>query len=109
MLAEVFSAINAVFSLRNGQVQNCPNWFGEAQICPKHLSKLAQICKNCAQMCQRVGLNSQKPCSNADEILPQHYITLPICCQDNAQTLLTLRQVYIRGEFKQSLYKRVFV
>ena len=39
----------AVFPLRFGQVQNCPNRFGYVQICLKELPKLAQICKQLAQ------------------------------------------------------------
>ena len=40
----------SMFPLRFVQVQNCPNHFGEKQICPRHMPKLAQIHKNLAEM-----------------------------------------------------------
>ena len=43
-----FGSVHPMFPLRFGQMQNCPDWFGEVQICLKHLHKLAQICKNFA-------------------------------------------------------------
>ena len=59
-------------------------------------------------MCQRICPNSKKPSPIVDKILHKHYISLPICCQENAQTSLAFKQIHSCGEFEQSPKKEVF-
>ena len=87
-----------MFPLRFGQMQNCPNQFGEVLICPKHLPKLDQICKKFCLNVTKNLLKFTKLDSNADKILPKYYVNLPNYCQETAQNLFAYKQIYFIGE-----------
>ena len=56
----VITGSGAMFSLRFGQVRNCPNRlnrFGLVRICPKELPKLAQICPNAGEVLLKVCIS----------------------------------------------------
>ena len=73
----------AVFPLRFGQVQNCPNRFGLVQICPKELPKLAQ---KCVKIAQSSSVN-----------LPKRTRTLPKLCTSLSRADATKYTHYQNG------------